>query len=838
MIDESIQVTLTGHSYINKNPYKSFNNGSEKNKPERTKVQYFKCNKSPGKKPWKPQSTQTDDLDDYSDNEYRGSNRNLFGSGYGNGINGMRNKLSNHPRINTMSPSPRYPKKKSEFYTIPFFDSPRSAKSKPPLPRKPFSNSVNSSPRKQNNSSPNNVDQNSSPIQSPNNDIKTPTMPSNNNMNNYSNLPEKYYTQDNNNNIDDASIDDYCEVKVDPNDHSINIRYSPGVKKDSNKNNSPVYKSGQLNNNNDDYGNSYNNNKDYLNNNYNSIPSLINRKNSPYSSINNIKSPTNKDSKIKNSLNNLNPYHDSTNSYNSLNSNKYNNNYNSIPSPINRNSNLYSSINNLKSPTNNNKDIIHDNDSLIEGNSLFSNSNNSNNNNNNKISLNRSIRDSPKQKIKEKIRKHILNSKMDKPLYNRSYPIINTISDSDIEADNTYSSSLSTPRQKHSHSSRSNASNLSQSQSSNTSFRSSLINRKENKRNGHEDGYNNISMPSPDMSEKIKNNHLKLNEENIYISPKQLNQNRMYNNRETSDIISMTSSQYTNESKPYTNDSDYSSSYYTYTTSNSYFMSEMDYTNDSRYSDKTPKTNKTMDEMKKQKYNESIINNNLDRYLIFDKNENESSKMRKNEKHTEKLSSNSLTNHHHRRHRHHHHRRHKNSTYSSSDTKSKRSDYSSTYSITTGSNKLNQENMDDEYYSKKKIQEYLISSNKNNKEKTRESESIVEDYNIKEIIPNDLYISDVYTESYSNDVTSNYDKMSGYNSNNLSIHDSNNDLKLNDDKENIISNISSIGSLHSKNITNNSYLSNNNTVKSSNYPESMKSSSNKGNKYIIINNIF
>ncbi|OUM56265.1 hypothetical protein PIROE2DRAFT_19194 [Piromyces sp. E2] len=421
---------------------------------------------------------------------------------------------------------------------------------------------------------------------------------------------------------------------------------------------------------------------------------------------------------------------------------------------------------------------------------------------------------------------------MDQSLYNGNYPIINTIYDTETETGNSYSFI----RHKHSQSSHSDTTSQSSSQSNNSRLKYSLNNNwKNNKNNNSDDEYNNMSLPSPVMSEKIKNNHLKLNEEKIYISPKQFNTNRIYNNyinnsKTVSENTSIFSSQYSHDSKQC--DEDHSSSYYTYTTSNSYFISEMGYTNESK-NEETPKTNKTKDDMKKQKYNESIMNDNLQQFLIYDKNDSKSPEMKENEKNEKKLPSNS--NHRHRhRHRHHHHYHHdKASTYNSSENngssdiiKSRKSDYSTTYSITTDTENVNQKNIeDDEYYRKKKIQEYLISSNKEN---NKESENIIDDYNIKEIIPNDYYISDVYTESYSNDITSEYDKMS-YNSNNTSNHISNSNLKTKDDKENT-SNISgTIGSLHSKNITNKSYLSNN-TMKSSGYQESVNSSNNKKEK--------
>jgi len=138
MVDESIQVTLSGHSYVKSDLYGQQSN-TEKNKQEKTKVEYFKCNKSPSKNPWKPQSTQTDDLtysdDDDDDDTYsiRNNNENI-------------NRLSNHPRID--STPPRYPKKKSEFFIIPFFDNGSPTHSKPPLSKKFQASNLSHSPTK------------------------------------------------------------------------------------------------------------------------------------------------------------------------------------------------------------------------------------------------------------------------------------------------------------------------------------------------------------------------------------------------------------------------------------------------------------------------------------------------------------------------------------------------------------------------------------------------------------------------------------------------------------------------------------------------------------------
>ncbi|ORX85715.1 hypothetical protein BCR32DRAFT_241568 [Anaeromyces robustus] len=296
MIDESIQVTLSGHSYIKQKPY-----NKNKKKAEKVNVEYFQCSKSPGKKPWKLQSTQTDNLDSYSSDEDEKTI--LFNNG--------KNKLNNHPKISPELPicfNNRYPKKKSEFYTIPFFDSPISKPNslKPPLLKKTqLSNSVNTSPKRSQMKNVNNsnipksnvdnllyntleqknytpktpiLDSNSIPKIYQQNNISSPLKTPVSILNNTNHISTINNISPNRKFFSSSPNHNEYEIKLNSDIQSINIKYSPINKNNKNKNNEESYENnssqlskdellteGSITNNNDKHVSNISNYSDKLN---------------------------------------------------------------------------------------------------------------------------------------------------------------------------------------------------------------------------------------------------------------------------------------------------------------------------------------------------------------------------------------------------------------------------------------------------------------------------------------------------------------------------------------------------------------------------------------------
>jgi len=885
MIDESIQVTLSGHSYITRDSHRVNNN---KKNPEKTKVQYYKCNKSPGKKA-KPQSTQTDNIDSSSEDEHNITD--------GREYNTSQNRLNHHPKI--INTSPRYPKKKSEFYTIPFFDSPsRSNNSKPPLIKKTnMQSSVNSSPikkqqninnslyntPKQNNFTPKpsslndneeinkmNTTPNISPLKSslsntPNNNdddnkLNTPISVSfkNLNSNHRNKMGQNTSREEGQRTINLQSGNNKYRIELNSSEPLINIKYSP-VSKNNMKNKinsiSLTYSPNRTNNNSNNNNNNDNNNRtddqDDNYSNYSSSSSDNNENNnlksngpqsrkSPLNSINNLDN-VNKDElqsnnsqfKNNNKNNNEDQINDTSINVNNNDNNINNNNINNNNINNNNINNKNIDNNNIDNNNNSNNSNNIDNDNnvndnryiLAEGSSVYSSEIdiNSQNNSNNKM------KDSPRQKIKDKIRNHLFNSKFDKSLYDGNYPIIiNTFSEteSDTNTNNTFSSNLSNSHNDYlssrtSHSYRS----LSSPHSHSIKKQSRYKNIKNNNINNND---NNMTMPSPDISEKIKKNHLALNTENINLSQKPYRDKKMYdyiNNKNNDDIEnkSISSSRYTSNT-----------GYYTYSTS-SYYMSDVDYSNGSGYFEEMPKLSNHMQSLKQEKYKNSINNPNLNQFLIYDNN-NEQPKINTNINNidgTASISSSSVSHRHHHRH-HHHRRRHHNRNTSDSNTNNSnverinnKKDYYLTHSMVKDNENIrrNEANLDDSYYRMKKLQNYLNSQNLKNKENGKK-----ENYNIKEILPNDTYLSDLYYSTYT-DIESEFDKLSlnneiikkiSNNNNNKNKNDNND--KLVNDQENMTSPYGSI-----KTVSTNNNISNNNTIKStSNYQETLKSSNEKG----------
>jgi len=407
----------------------------------------------------------------------------------------------------------------------------------------------------------------------------------------------------------------------------------------------------------------------------------------------------------------------------------------------------------------------------------------SQNNSNNEIKM----KELPRQKIKDQIRNHLFNSKIDKPLYDGNYPIIiSTISDteSDTNTNYTFSSNLNNSRNNYS---------LSHPSNSSHSHKNKYIN------NNRE---NDMTMLTPDMSEKIKNNHIALNTENIDLS-----QNNIYNyiNKNNNDGIdnkSISSSQYTNNSN--------NTGYYTYTSS-SYFMSDVDYLNgsESEYFGENSKQSDNIYNSKQDKYKDSNDNsNNLNQFLIYKNNEKQSkinTSINSGKEVEPSISSSSISHHHHR----HHHKRNINGN--------------KVHSIVIGNEDIdiNKDNIEDNYYRRKKIQNFINSQNLKNKKNGKKEEN----YNKERKLPNDSYLSDIYSSTYT-EIESEFDKLS-FNNNNELIKEfiNTNDIKLENDQDNITNMTSSYKIIKSVSASNN--VSNNNTIKSSNFKDTLKSSSNE-----------